>query len=216
MKKSTLHYIIILIVLAGCANTDNNFQSRDYVRNRAASSFENSHKTVVVNINIIPYGNFPPELSTYIYDRFIKIYPHAKLLNPIPLPTSAFYQARNRYRADSLIKQLSARTPVNHVTLGLTVKDISYTKNQYSDFGIFGLSYMPGKACVASFYRLKNNKETLFKVAIHELGHTQGLDHCPNETCIMRDYNGKDISNKLTGFCPACKTKLTDAGWIFK
>lgn len=131
------------------------------------------------------------------------------------MPQAAYYAARNRYRADSLIRMLSDATPKDHVTLAITTRSISCTNGKYADWGIMGLSYCPGKACVASTFRLKkkNIREQFFKIAIHELGHTQGLDHCPGKSCFMRAFRGKDITSELTSFCPECKKRLKGKGW---
>ncbi|MBC7425020.1 MAG: matrixin family metalloprotease [Bacteroidia bacterium] len=103
----------------------------------------------------------------------------------------------------------------NHKILALTTYDISTTKNNIVDYGLMGLGFRPGNACVASSFRLsdKNKKEQLFKIAIHELGHTFGLPHCPDTHCYMRDAKGKNHTNELTGFCSSCKNVLLDAGW---
>lgn len=76
---------------------------------------------------------------------------------------------------------------------------------------------------MASTFRLKgkNRLEKLFKVAIHELGHTQGLartksKHCPEKSCLMRDAQGKDNWDQLKEFCPKCKPVLIQAGWALK
>jgi archaemetzincin len=127
-------------------------------------------------------------------------------------------RSKTRYRADSLIAYLSKTTKPGFLTIGLTDKDISTTKEKIADWGIFGLGYCPGKSCIASTFRLKgkNRFEKLFKVAIHELGHTQGLDHCPVKTCLMRDAEGKDHLNEEKEFCGKCKSVLVKAGWALK
>jgi archaemetzincin len=73
-----------------------------------------------------------------------------------------------------------------------------------------GLGYRPGNACVASSFRLntKNKNEQFYKIAIHELGHTQGLKHCPDKTCFMRDAEGKNPTNEEKDFCQNCKKVL--------
>lgn len=78
-----------------------------------------------------------------------------------------------------------------------------------------GLGYQPRQACVVSTYRLsKNNlKEQYFKVAIHELGHTQGLNHCANISCLMTDAKGKNTTDKENGFCERCKAFLKKKGF---
>ncbi len=78
-----------------------------------------------------------------------------------------------------------------------------------------GLGYQPGSACIVSTYRLSKTerKVQLFKVAIHELGHTQGLAHCTEEFCYMRDAKGRNPTNEETQFCNSCSTKLKEKGW---
>ena len=126
-----------------------------------------------------------------------------------------FYKPRNRYRADSLIRFLRDGTPAGEVSIGLTDKDISTNKGNIADWGVKDLGFCPGKACIASSYRVaKNNKkEQLYKVAIHELGHTEGLPHCPVKTCLMRDAEGQNPTNEETGFCSSCKNFLLKKGW---
>ncbi len=152
-----------------------------------------------------------------IAGKIKEIYPNIKILKPIPFPENSFYPPRNRYRADSIIAFLKTKTPENSVTLGLTTKDISVTKGKNPDFGVIGLGYRPGKACVASNFRLsaKNKIEQFYKVAIHELGHTQGLHHCPEKSCFMRDAEGGNPTDEEKDFCPKCKDFLKTKNWKF-
>ena len=47
--------------------------------------------------------------------------------------------------------------------------------------------------------------ERLLKEALHELGHTYGLRHCPDYTCVMSSSNGVErIDLKSAEFCPTC------------
>ena len=163
-------------------------------------------------ISIQPLGNIPPSYVTYVYTHLKEILPGIVINDTKPLPPSAYYPARNRYRADSLIDILSRATPARNVTIGLTTVDISCTSDSYPDWGVFGLSYMPGKACIASSYRSKVNKaEGLFFTAIHELGHCMGLDHCTVPSCLMNDAKGHTIDAET--FCPKCKAYLQAKGW---
>ena len=60
----------------------------------------------------------------------------------------------------------------NNTIIGLTSKDISVTKGNIADYGVMGLGYRPGNACVASNFRLSKSGESQFyKIALHELGH---------------------------------------------
>jgi archaemetzincin len=165
-----------------------------------------------------PFTGFPNAELIYISEQIKKIYPKVIIKNPIDLPQNAFNQVRKRYRADSIISYLSKQTKYGFLTIGLTTKDISTTKGKNLDWGIMGLGLCPGKSCIVSSFRIKgkNRLEKVFKVAIHELGHTQGLKHCPISTCLMRDAEGKDKLNEEKEFCPKCKKVLIKAGWGIK
>ena len=168
-----------------------------------------------ITILIQPFEDVKPKQLAEISENIRKIYPKIKILEPIDFPKNTFYQPRNRYRADSIIKYLRTKTPNNCVTLALTNKDISVTKGKVADFGVMGLGYRPGNACVASSFRLnpKNKNEQFYKIAIHELGHTQGLKHCPDKTCFMRDAEGKNPTNEEKYFCQNCKKVLRSKHW---
>ncbi len=170
-----------------------------------------------VTILIQPFKDVTPESLETVAEGIRNVYPNVKVLEPIDFPENTYYQERNRYRADSIIKFLSKRTKSGFVTIGLTSKDISASRGKIKDFGIMGLGYRPGKACVASKFRLskKNQDEQFFKIAIHELGHTQGLPHCPEKKCFMRDAEGKNPTDEETGFCRKCKFFLKNKNWKF-
>ena len=171
-----------------------------------------------LTIDIIPFEGISNGIVNNIYGGLKLICPNVILLNPIEYPNNAYFKPRNRYKADSLIDFLSSITPKQHIAIGLTNKDISTTKGGISDWGVMGLGFMPGNACVASTFRLDNNNimDQFFKIVIHELGHTQGLDHCENIHCYMRDAEGKNHTNQETEFCLKCKRVLIKKGWNIK
>lgn len=173
--------------------------------------------SVPMTILIQPFKDFSFENTTKTAEQVRNVYPNVKVLEAIDFPENTYYKERNRYRADSIIKFLSSRTKEGFVTIALTSKDISVTKGKIDDYGIMGLGYRPGKACVASKYRLnkKNANEQFFKIAIHELRHTQELKHCPEKTCFMRDAEGGNPTDQETDFCQKCKTFLINKNWKF-
>lgn len=170
-----------------------------------------------LTIAVQPFSDITTEDVQYVFTELKKVYPNVILQKAIHLPQSAFYPSRNRYKADSLIQFLSVNTPAGHVTIGLTCKDISTSKDTIADWGVMGLGFCPGKACIASSFRLSkvDKLQQLFKVAIHELGHTQGLPHCEVPTCFMRDAEGHNPTNEEKDFCPKCKKFLEQKGWVF-
>lgn len=169
-------------------------------------------KRVVV---IQPFEDFSPKLTSKVLNHLSKIHEKTILRKPIAIPESAYYEPRNRYKATRLIEYLGIFGSADTVIIGLTNKDISVTKTGNQDYGIMGLGYLPGKACVVSTYRLrkKNLSEQFLKLSVHELGHTQGLPHCPNESCFMRDAKGKNVYDEEKDFCFSCKSFLKKKGW---
>jgi len=169
-------------------------------------------------IVIQPLGNFTAAQAKTVYAGIKQVNANTILLPAIPMPDAAWYAARQRYRADTLIRYLGRRVHGDTVIIGLTNEDISSTKDNIPDWGIMGLGYCPGNACVASTYRLtkSNMNSQFYKVALHELGHTQGLPHCKNKTCFMRDAEGGNPLDEERGFCESCTTYLRKKGWVVK
>lgn len=165
-----------------------------------------------VTIKVVPLGKATTQFVTETYAAMKQVLPQVVLLSKEEMPLSSWYAPRKRYRADSLIHWLSSRAKENETFVGITMNDISTTKGDVFDYGVMGLGFCPGNACVASNYRLKNKKDFI-KVVIHELGHTTGLPHCPNKTCYMRDAEGGDHTDKEKGFCEKCKQHLAVYGW---
>ena len=167
-----------------------------------------------------PFDGLPLSTTRNVREQLSLLYSGPIILRPsIPLPQNAVNLEREgRFHADTLIRFLSRQVGSSDLIIGLTNQDITTAKNGNSSWGIMGLGFCPGNACIASTFRLKgtNRLEKLYKVAIHELGHTQGLQHCPVNSCLMRDAEGKDHLNEEKGFCPSCKNYLTKAGWNLK
>ena len=164
---------------------------------------------------IQPFKDISNTEINLLKQRLKEYIPNIQIEQTIDLPKSSFYQERNRYRADSIIHFLRNRATTDQFIIGVTGKDISTSVHGKKDWGVMGLGFTPGPSCVVSTFRLSPSKKSqqLFKVAIHELGHTQGLDHCPSENCFMRDAGGRNITDQLTGFCESCSRFLRYKGW---
>ena len=172
-----------------------------------------TEKIVVIQ----PFNDFANAETKNVYDTLSKYFAKVIISPQLNLPLNARATVqRNRYRADSLICFLDRLHSGDTVAIGLTHKDICNNKNNNNEWGIMGLGFQPGTACVISTARLsrKNTNEQLIKVALHELGHTSGLPHCSNRTCFMTDACGKNQTNREIGFCSRCKVYLKSKGWI--
>lgn len=189
-----IRLLLIMLILSGC------------------HSNVGSRKVPDIHIRILPLGRVKENYTREAYDNIQKIAGHAVLLPATEIPAMAFYAPRNRYRADSLIRWMSKQAKANEIYIGITTQDISTTKGEYADYGVMGLGYCPGKACIVSSYRLKN-KQHFYKLVIHELGHNMGLQHCPVPTCYMRDAKGGDPTEEEKGFCKQCAAYLQKKGW---
>jgi len=204
LKNSRFLYLLLVLLLTYSCS-----EKKDIVKEKKEKP--------AITILVQPFKDIKPETVAKVAEGIKNVYPNVKILDAIDFPENTYYKERNRYRADSIIKFLSKETKGDFVTIGLTTKDISATRGKIKDFGIMGLGYTPGKACVASNFRQskENKDEQFFKIAIHELGHTQGLPHCPEKMCFMRDAEGKNPTNDETDFCKKCKTFLINKNWKF-
>lgn len=166
-------------------------------------------------IIIQPLGDFNKAQAKKVFSEIKMINPNLVLLENIHFPENSYYKPRNRYRADSIIKSLKSKIGEDSVIVGLSNLDISTTKNEIKDWGVMGLGYKPGKACVVSDFRLspKNKNQQFYKLVLHELGHTAGLPHCAVKTCLMRDAEGGNPLDEEKDFCNTCKSFLKTKGW---
>lgn len=208
MKKSLI-LALATALLSSCGNN-----KTPHTEDTESSS--KSQPTKVLHVYY--YDGFNTTLGDMTIAQLKTVFDSVALEGTIPFPDSAYYMPRERYKADKLLKHQRALCPSKtNLVIGFSAKDISVAVHGYDDWGIMGLGSAKLKSCVISTYRLKNKenlKNDYYKLALHELGHCEGLPHCNHsETCIMRDANKRYILPQLTGFCPSCNAHLINRGW---
>jgi archaemetzincin len=174
-------------------------------------------------VKLIVLGEFPSELEAAVAAGLAaELQVEVETIDGVELPQEAYYPRRRRYRADRLLEFLNehlAGEPERTRVLGLTSVDISTTKPPHEDWGVFGLGELGGRSSVISIFRLRRRARDaehlefrIVTTAIHEIGHTLGLDHCVEPGCVMRDAEGSittvDTSTGHLG--PECRAELDD------
>jgi archaemetzincin len=151
-----------------------------------------------------------------IYDVQIRVWPR------VDLPEQAYYEPRRRYRAEKILPFLLEKLPGDgDRILGLTGVDISTDKGNIKDWGILGLANLGGKECIVSAFRCYGQAREdaharilLAKVAVHEVGHTLGLDHCTTKGCLMEDAGGLiRTCDREYDICTRCRSMLKASGY---
>ena len=212
MRKTfvTLAVGLIIILMSSCScwkKTSSTEDDSDTLCTCASESF--------VHIDLQPLGDFTQkeanQLKEELEKHLIPIYlSEIKVLPKKDIPGSCLYKPRNRYWAGKILDFLKQQNKgTDFVTIGLTHRDISTSIHGNYNYGIMGLSFRPGHACVVSTFRLKR-KDDLWKVTTHEFLHSRGLPHCKkdNPKCLMQDAHGKNTFYMKNGLCQDCQKSL--------
>lgn len=206
MIRSTAITVLSIAIAAAIACTSNDIRSDSIRTPTKTKLLIQPYKGVsAADVEVVKCG------IEQLYGLEIEVLPEHDL------PASAYYAPRKRYRAAMLLENLNEIGGSTSRIIGLTSVDISVLRGKTEDWGIFGFGSVGGKPSVLSGYRLTSGgadralyEARLQKVANHEVGHTLGLEHCDQESCLMRDAAGKiSTIDKMSGtLCARCAAAL--------
>jgi archaemetzincin len=169
-----------------------------------------------VKITLRPLGDIPNEIMEMLKDEVGGIF-HC----PVEMKAgfSDLAQAHNTERKQYFSSKLLAslgKSERDERVVGIADVDLYVPRLNF----VFGEADIVSGTAIVSLCRLRQEyyglapDEGLFleratKEIVHELGHTFGLGHCPNNGCVMHFSNSlADTDLKKAHFCNKCRPKI--------
>ncbi len=165
-------------------------------------------------ISLMPVGRVDPTLLEPLAEGLTQRLRVACSIQPDGLEAEfAFNALRRQYHSTEILKKILHKpTSETWKVLGVTEMDLYIPVLTF----VFGEAQLSDGGALVSAHRLRQEfyglptdpellHQRLLKEALHELGHTYGLRHCPDYTCVMSSSNGVErIDLKGADFCPNC------------
>ena len=173
-----------------------------------------------MRISLSPIGNIDSELLESLKERLgqsfgCPIY----MTSGFGIPDDAYTPKRGQYLAPVLLDKLKALGwAKGEKGLGIIDADLYAPGLNF----VFGQADIMSGLAIISLCRLRQeyyglpSDAALFldrvaKEAVHEIGHTFSLGHCPDTRCVMHFSNSlADTDWKQVMFCSRCRPKLIE------
>ncbi|MCF8104652.1 MAG: archaemetzincin family Zn-dependent metalloprotease [Desulfohalobiaceae bacterium] len=176
--------------------------------------------TSAASIVVSPLGAIEDKLVLSLQKGITRAFGYPTSIEALlPDIAFAFHPGRKQYHSTQIIDRLADELEKDRLrVLGVTEHDLFIPILTY----VYGEAQLGGRAGVISLYRLREGLDPLgpggeyevrvVKEAVHELGHTFGLKHCPDAGCIMHYCRSlRDVDRKQGEFCRYCRVMLGDA-----
>jgi len=171
------------------------------------------------SIIISPTRDCSPEILLPIGTKIQHIFGYRTEIRPL-LENVEFALDTNRkqYESTKILDKLARRVPAYALrVLAITAVDLFIPILTH----VYGQAQLGGRACIISTYRLKEGLFALphseaylvriVKEALHELGHTFQLRHCPDPACLMHYCRSiADVDRKSDRMCRYCSVLIKD------
>lgn len=156
-----------------------------------------------MHIDVIPVGNIDVGLIKTICGALEEIFNvTAEIEVAQEIPVYAYFEKRGQYLASEFVS--IAAKGGGDKNIAVTNVDVYVPKLNF----VFGKADLGGKGCMISIYRLLGQPllERVKKESVHEIGHTFGLNHCPNKICVMSfSQTILDVDRKDLYPCKKCR-----------
>jgi archaemetzincin len=163
-------------------------------------------------------NGYRPPREDRLAQRLAESFPSRLEPLPVNFDLSTYYSPeRGQYNATLILAHLLRHLPeADAKIIGLTNVDLFMPVLTF----VFGQAQLNGPGAVVSTYRLRNEYyglppsmsllyERTVKEIVHELGHTFGLVHCQDYSCVMHASTYvEEVDLKEARFCSECSAEL--------
>jgi len=170
-------------------------------------------------ILVVPVGEPDPGVLERICEDIARVLGFGTRIQPLIEDLSFAYDpGRDQYHSTLILEKLADRAPADALkVLAVVPVDLFIPILTH----VYGEAQLGGRTSVISSFRLKRDSfgsalpqkllDRMAKEAIHELGHTFSLRHCPEENCIMHYCRDEaDVDRKSDQLCRYCRTLVAD------
>ena len=169
-----------------------------------------------MKIRLKPLGNIPDEIMEELKDRVGAILHCSLEVEGVFYDLAQAYNPeRKQYLSSRLLEALGGAEKGERV-VGIVDVDLYVPRLNF----VFGEADVGSGTAIVSLIRLRQEYyglspnrdlflERATKEIVHELGHTFGLGHCPDNKCVMHFSNSlPDTDLKGPHFCYKCRPRI--------